>query len=196
MRHRFRRRICIRHHMEHNSEIGAVVLNLLMALRPRLSGNCDEWLAIEILRGHNGFQGQSVTCRDTGNKWLFIDCANQQLRYTDRQDAETRVQRSIDHFADRGRCQSASVFNVNWLAVFNVKLRDGCDQTGREIRRMPHHQIMVSDRLSGINLLFREKRLSNCFRRVVIEFFAVGGEEQFAPDLFNQTNSKGIFDGI
>ena len=87
--------------MKRNPEIGAVVLNLPMALRPRLSGDGDKWFSIEILRGYNGFQGQSVTYRDTDDKWLFIDCADKQLGCTDGQDAKSSVERSIDHPSHR-----------------------------------------------------------------------------------------------
>ena len=88
------------------------------------------------------------------------------------------------------------MLNVNWLTVLNVELRNGRDQSGREVGRMPNHQMMISDRLSRIDLLFREKRLPNRFRRVFIKLLPVLGKDQLASDLFKKTDSKCIFDDI
>ena len=80
MRQRLWRRIRIRHYIGHDPEIRTMVLNFTMALRPRFSGDGDKRLSIEILRRDSRFEGQPMTCWDTGYQWLLVDRADKQLR--------------------------------------------------------------------------------------------------------------------
>lgn len=55
MRQRLRPRIRIRHYIERDPEISTVILNFLMAPRPRFSGDSDKRFSVEILGESVGF---------------------------------------------------------------------------------------------------------------------------------------------
>lgn len=61
------------------------------------------------------------------------------------------------------------VIDVDRLIALDAELRDGRNQPGRKVRRMPHHQMMIPDRLMSIDLLLRKKSLPDRFHRIFMK---------------------------
>ena len=88
------------------------------------------------------------------------------------------------------------MFEAHRISVVNMDLRDGRNQFGREVGRVPDQQMMVPDRLARIDLFLGQKNLSDCSLGVPIELFTILGQNQVPSNLFKQTDTKGILDGI
>ena len=88
------------------------------------------------------------------------------------------------------------MLDMDQSTVLNAELCNSRDQPGRKIRRMPHNQMMIPYRLTRINLFFSKEGLLYSFHGVLIEPLAILGEDQLAPDLFKEMNSKGVFNKV